>query len=68
MTIPEYIPYIKYVISPGTRFERDKKVLFDPDGDVAKGKPLLNYGWAPSGLKEFIEALYKSRGGESRGI
>jgi hypothetical protein len=63
MTIPEYIPYIKYVISPGTRFERDKKVLFDPDGDVAKGKPLLNYGWAPSGLKEFIEALYKSRGG-----
>ncbi|MGC8578387.1 MAG: hypothetical protein ACP5M7_10400, partial [Thermoproteota archaeon] len=63
MTIPEYIPYIKYVISPGTRFERDKKVLFDPDGEVAKGKPLLNYGWAPTGLKEFIEALYKSRRG-----
>lgn len=59
--IPEYIPYIKYVISPGTRFERDKKVLFDPDGDVARGRPLLNYGWSPSGLKEFIEALYVSR-------
>jgi len=59
--IPEYIPYIKYVISPGTRFERDKRVLFDPDGEVAQGKPLINYGWGPSGLKELVEALFKSR-------
>lgn len=59
--IPEYIPYIKYVIAPGTRFERDKKVLFDPDGEVARGKPLLNYGWAPSGLKEFVKALYEAK-------
>ncbi|MEM3755270.1 MAG: hypothetical protein QXE19_06250, partial [Candidatus Bathyarchaeia archaeon] len=59
----DYIPYIKYVISPGTRFERDKKVLFDPDGEVAKGEPLINYGWAPSGLKELIEAFYKSNRG-----
>lgn len=59
--IPQYIPYIKYVIAPGTRFERDKKVLFDPDGEVAKGKPLLNYGWAPSGLNEFIRALYETK-------
>jgi len=66
--IPEYIPYIKYVISPGTRFERDKKVLFDPDGEVARGRPLLNYGWAPSGLKEFIEALYEAKRGSSTGF
>jgi hypothetical protein len=66
--IPEYIPYIKYVISPGARFERDKKVLFDPDGEVARGRPLLNYGWAPSGLKEFVEALYKSRRGDLEGF
>ncbi|MEM3629362.1 MAG: hypothetical protein QXE06_08355 [Candidatus Bathyarchaeia archaeon] len=59
--MPAYIPYIKYVIAPGTRFERDKKVLFDPDGEVAQGKPLLNYGWAPTGLKEFIEALYVAK-------
>ena len=59
----DYIPYLKYVIAPGTRFERDKKVLFDPDGDVAQGRELQNYGWAPSGLKEFIEALYKARRG-----
>jgi len=57
----KYIPYIKYVISPGTRFERDKRVLFDPDGEVAQGKPLINYGWAPSGLKELIEAFYRSK-------
>ena len=63
-----YIPYIKYVISPGTRFERDKKVLFDPDGEVAQGRPLINYGWAPSGLKELIEALYKSKKGTLRGF
>jgi hypothetical protein len=66
--IPEYIPYIKYVISPGTRFERDKKVLFDPDGDVTQGKPLSNYGWAPSGLKELVEALYKARKGSLNGF
>jgi len=64
----EYIPYIKYVISSGTRFERDKKVLFDPDGDVAKGIPLINYGWAPSGLKELVEALYKARKGSLNGF
>lgn len=66
--IPDYIPYLKYVIAPGTRFERDKKVLFDPDGDVAQGRPLLNYGWAPSGLKEFIEALYEVRRGNLSGF
>lgn len=66
--IPEYIPYIKYVIAPGTRFERDKKVLFDPDGEVAQGKPLLNYGWAPTGLKEFIEALYAAKKGSLKGF
>jgi hypothetical protein len=66
--IPEYIPYIKYVIAPGTRFERDKKVLFDPDGEVAHGKPLLNYGWAPTGLKEFIEALYAAKKGSLKGF
>ncbi len=66
--MPEYIPYIKYVIAPGTRFERDKKVLFDPDGEVAQGKPLLNYGWGPSGLKEFIEALYTAKIGSLNGF
>ncbi|MBO3840282.1 MAG: hypothetical protein QXR44_04380 [Thermoproteota archaeon] len=66
--IPEYIPYIKYVIAPGTRFERDKKVLFDPDGEVAKGEPLLNYGWAPSGLKEFVKALYEAKKGGLMGF
>jgi len=66
--MPDYIPYIKYVIAPGTRFERDKKVLFDPDGDVAQGRPLLNYGWAPSGLKEFIKALYEARKGDLSGF
>ena len=66
--IPEYIPYIKYVIAPGTRFERDKKVLFDPDGEVAQGKSLLNYGWAPTGLKEFIEALYVAKKGSLEGF
>jgi hypothetical protein len=66
--IPAYIPYIKYVIAPGTRFERDKKVLFDPNGEVAQGKPLKNYGWAPSGLKEFIEALYVSKKGNREGF
>jgi len=64
----EYIPYIKYVISAGTRFERDKRVLFDPDGEVAQGKPLINYGWGPSGLKELIEAFYKSKKGTLRGF
>lgn len=66
--MPAYIPYIKYVIAPGTRFERDKKVLFDPDGEVAQGKPLLNYGWAPTGLKEFIEALYSAKIGNLTGF
>ena len=66
--IPEYIPYLKYVISHGTRFERDKRVLFDPDGDVAQGKPLRNYGWAPSGLKELVEALYRARKGSLNGF
>jgi len=66
--IPEYIPYIKYVISPGTRFERDRAILFDPKGDVAQGKPLVNYGWGPTGLKEFVEALYKSRKGNLDGF
>jgi hypothetical protein len=66
--IPPFIPYIRYIIAPGTRFERDKKVLFDPDGEVARGKPLINYGWAPSGLKEFIEALYVSKKGSRIGF
>jgi len=64
----QYVPYIKYVISPGTRFERDKKVLFDPDGEVAQGKPLINYGWAPSGLKELVEALYRAEKGSLKGF
>ena len=68
MKLLEYIPYIKYVISPGTRFERDKKVLFDPDGEVSRGLPLINYGWNPSGLKELIQAFYESKHGSLKGF
>ena len=64
----KYIPYIKYVISHGTRFEKDKKLLFDPDGDVAHGKPLINYGWNQSGLRELIEALYISKNNNLQGF
>lgn len=64
----KYIPYIKYVISAGTRFERDKKVLFDPDGEVSRGLPLINYGWAPNGLKEVIQAFYEAKYGTLKGF
>ena len=64
----EYIPYILYVITPGTRFERDKKVFFDPDGEVSRGEPLINYGWSDSGFKELIEAFYMSKKGTTKGF
>lgn len=64
----EYIPYIVYVISPGTRFERDRKVFFDPAGEVSRGEPLTNYGWSTSGFKELIEAFYVSQKGTTKGF
>jgi len=63
-----YIPYIKYVLAKDTRFERDSKIFFDPDGEVAKGSPLINYGWGPSGFKELIEAFYVSKHGNKKGF
>lgn len=62
---PVYVPYIKYVIAPGTRFERDSKIFFDPNGPVSKGETLKNYGWNQTGFKELIEALYFSKKGNT---
>jgi len=63
-----YIPYIKYVIAPGTRFERDSKIFFDPSGPVSRGETLKNYGWNQTGFKELIEALYYSKKGDTSGF
>lgn len=57
-----FIPYIKYVLAPDTRFERDHEIFFEPKGDVAKGEPLINYGWGYGGFKEFIKAYYEAKG------
>lgn len=53
-----FIPYIKYLLAPNTRFERDHKIFFGPDGQVAKGESLINYGWGYGGLKEFVKTYY----------
>jgi hypothetical protein len=66
--IPEYIPYIKYVIAPGTRFERDSRIFFDAKGSVSRGETLKNYGWSQTGFKELIEALYFSKNGSVKGF
>jgi hypothetical protein len=63
-----YVPYIKYKISPGTRFERDSKIFFDPNGPVSRGETLINYGWNQTGFKELIKALYYSKKGNTRGF
>jgi len=63
-----YIPYIKYVISLGRRFERDAKIFFDPDGPVSRGEPLQNYGWSQTGFKELVEAFYFSSKGTTEGF
>jgi hypothetical protein len=65
---PSFIPYIKYVIAKDTRFERDWKIFFDPNGEVARGKSLVNYGWGPNGFKEMIEALYYAKHGTVDGF
>ncbi len=54
-----YIPYVKYLLAPDTRFERDHEIFFSPKGEVAQGQPLINYGWGYGGLKEFIKAYYE---------
>ena len=64
----KYIPYIKYVIAPGTRFERDKEIFFGPDGKVSRGEPLRNYGWSYNGFKELIEAFYFAKNGNTQGF
>lgn len=51
---------MKYLLAPNTRFERDHKIFFGPNGKVAKGEPLINYGWGYGGLKEFAKAYYKT--------
>ena len=56
-----FIPYIKYILAPDTRFERDHEIFFGQKGRVAKGEPLLNYGWGYGGLKEFVKAYYKTK-------
>jgi hypothetical protein len=58
-----YVPYVKYIIAPGTRFERDAEIFFGSKGDVSQGKNLINYGWSQTGFKELIEAFYFSRRG-----
>jgi hypothetical protein len=66
--VPEYIPYVKYVISPGSRFERDAKIFFDADGPVSRGETLQNYGWNQTGFKQLIEAFYFSSKETNRGF
>lgn len=56
-----FIPYLKYVLAPDTRFERDHEIFFGPNGKVAKGEPLINYGWGYGGLKEFVKAYYETQ-------
>jgi hypothetical protein len=56
----KYVPYIKYVLAPDTRFERDHEIFFSPKGKVAQGQPLINYGWGYGGLKEFIKAYFEA--------
>jgi hypothetical protein len=63
-----FIPYIKYVIAKDTRFERDWKIFFDSNGEVARGESLVNYGWGPSGFKEMIEAFYYAKHGTTNGF
>jgi len=53
------IPYVKYLLAPDTRFERDHEIFFGSRGKVAKGDPLINYGWGHGGLEEFVRAYYK---------
>lgn len=59
-TMSKYIPYVKYLLAPDTRFERDHEIFFSPKGEVAQGRPLVNYGWGYGGLKEFIRAYYEA--------
>ncbi len=54
----KYIPYVKYLLAPDTRFERDHAIFFAPKGRVARGKPLINYGWGYGGLKGFIKIYF----------
>jgi len=63
-----YVPYFKYLIAPGTRFERDAKDFFDPEGQVSRGEPLQNYGWDQTGFKELIESFYFSEKGTTEGF
>lgn len=55
-----FIPYVKYLLAPDTRFERDHEIFFGSKGKVAKGEPLINYGWGHGGLKGFIRAYYEA--------
>lgn len=55
----DFIPYVKYLLAPDTRFERDHKIFFGPNGKVAKGEPLINYGWGYGGLKDFVRTYYE---------
>ena len=55
-----YVPYVKYVLAPDTRFERDHEIFFSPKGKIAQGQPLINYGWGYGGLKEFVKAYYEA--------
>lgn len=65
----KYVPYIKYVIAPDTRFERDFALFFDPKGPVSRGELLRNYGWREeAGFKKLIEALYVSSKGSIKGF
>jgi len=51
---------VKYILAPNTRFERDHEIFFGSKGKVAKGEPLINYGWGHGGLKEFARAYYEA--------
>lgn len=55
-----FIPYVKYLLAPDTRFERDHEIFFGSKGKVAKGEPLINYGWGHGGLKECVRAYYEA--------
>lgn len=57
-----FIPYVKYLLAPDTRFERDHEIFFSQKGEVARGQPLINYGWGYGGLKEFVKAYYEDSG------
>jgi hypothetical protein len=56
---------VKYVLAPNTRFERDHETFFGSKGEVAKGEPLINYGWGHGGLKEFARAYYEAAKGST---